>query len=81
MNLFRTPKAPETPAALTAPPPAPIAPPTPEAPPAVPTIDTAANNVDARERLRKRRGAASTMLVPTAGAFSAPPTSAAQLLG
>lgn len=38
--------------------------PTPPAPEKPPTIDTVAQNTDQADRLRRRRGAASTVLVP-----------------
>jgi hypothetical protein len=65
MNLFKTPKIPE---------------PTPVAAPLVPTIDQAAMNTDYTDKMRRRRGAAATKLVPE-GAFQAAPVGSAQLLG
>jgi hypothetical protein len=41
--------------------------PTPEAPPPVPTVDAAAVQQDYQDRLRRRRGRKSTVLVPDAG--------------
>lgn len=52
--------------------------PEPQAPP--PTIDEAANRQDYTDRLRRRRGAASTVLVKDVAQQSAPP-SASSILG
>lgn len=64
--LFKTPKFPD-----------PVAP---VAPPPVPTIDQAAMTADAADKIRRRRGAAATKLVPD-GAFMSLPVGGAQLLG
>ena len=55
------------------------APPPPEAPPPAPTVDQAAQQSDYLDRLRKRRGAASTILVPDQLGSSG--SSASALLG
>ena len=51
------------------------APPPPAPPPPVPTIDQAVVNQDQMDRLRRRRGAASTILVNPLGAPAATPAS------
>lgn len=60
--------------------------PTPEAPPPVPTatVDTAAVQQDYQDRLRKRRGRKSTVLVPDAGnalGVGATPANTTSVLG
>ena len=51
------------------------APPAPEPPPPVPTIDQAALQQDQTDKLRRRRGAASTILVNPLGTPAATPAS------
>jgi hypothetical protein len=63
-GLFGGPKAPKPP-----PPPAP--------PPPVPTVDDAANQSEAQDKLRRRKGKASTVL----NSDLSPPTTAATTLG
>jgi len=57
--------------------------PTPPQPAPTPTIDQAAQATDYADRLRRRRGAAATILVPDSlgGVAPAPATGAAAILG
>ena len=56
--------------------------PTPQQPAPTPTIDQAAQNTDQADRLRRRRGAAATILVPgQTNSLGAPPSAAAAILG
>lgn len=55
--------------------------PTPQAPTPVPTIDTATAATDYADRLRKRRGSASTILVPDSASLGGGSTAATALLG
>lgn len=67
-GIFSKPKAPPPP-----PPPAP--------PPPVPTIDDAANSSEAEDKLRRRKGRASTVLSQGSDLAPADPATASTMLG
>ena len=60
---------------------APKAPAAPAPLPPVPTVDDAANSSEAEDKLRRRKGRASTVLTQTQGELVAPATASSALLG